>query len=440
MTNLELDYDEGIILQTMSVERFGSCEESLEELILTNKSLICVWEKSTGFFKSETVSEKIPLSSIKVVNGKTQVMINNSDDYGLGIQILYNDGKRDHFVFYTKPKKEMPKWVDAINKTLNGEEIEKPSTVSVFDVPQKEKKQGGFLGGIADAINGFDMQGAVENTQAKMAGFSQQVADFSQQMTEKVQSRMEAAQTTEESVKTSCFIELEEIKEEKDIKEEKTMFCSNCGTKLSEGAKFCHGCGTPVGGSPVVPQQTVSNMGQQRTQEYVGKILKCSNCGAVITETTVICPDCGIQITGRGAVSSVQAFQEQLMRIELSRKKSKFMDVYTQSANPADTQKLSLIRSFPIPNTVDDIQEFMFLAMANIDVKLSKNTAGGKFNSWMNSGNVNLTIQKTISDAWVAKMQQAYQKAEISFANEPIFASIQKMYYDKLKELKISVK
>lgn len=209
-------------------------------------------------------------------------------------------------------------------------------------------------------------------------------------------------------------------------------FCSNCGTKLVEGANFCHNCGVATVGG-------VQASAQQRKQEYVGKILKCSNCGAVITETTVICPECGIQITGRGAVLSVREFQQQLMSIEMSRKKSKFMDVYTQSANPADTQKLSLIRSFPIPNTVDDIQEFMLLAIANIDVKLSKNTAGGKMTNWMNSGNVNLTMQKTISDAWVSKMQQAYQKAELSFSNEPIFANIQKMYFDKLKELKIKL-
>ena len=115
------------------------------------------------------------------------------------------------------------------------------------------------------------------------------------------------------------------------------------------------------------------------------------------------------------------------------------MDIYTQAANPADTQKLSLIRSFPIPNTVADIQEFMLLAVANIDVKLSKNSAGGKMTNWMNSGNVNLTMQKTISDAWVAKMQQSYQKAEMLFANEAIFVNIQKIYFDKMKELKIKV-
>lgn len=205
-------------------------------------------------------------------------------------------------------------------------------------------------------------------------------------------------------------------------------FCINCGEKLVDGARFCHACGTPVTGSS-----------SEQRQEFVGKILKCPNCGAVITETTVICPDCGIRITRREAVSSVQAFKEQLMSIESKRTKTKFLDLYTQSANPTDAQKLALIRSFPIPNTVDDIQEFILLAIANIDTRLSKNTTAGKFSSMINSGNANLTIQKTISDAWVSKMQQAYQKALMSFPNDPTFSEIQRMYFDKLKELKIKI-
>lgn len=206
-------------------------------------------------------------------------------------------------------------------------------------------------------------------------------------------------------------------------------YCINCGEKLVDGSKFCHSCGTPVTGNSFQDKS-------QRHQEYVGKILKCSHCGGVITETTAICPNCGMQITGRSAVSSVQAFKEQLMTIESERKRSNFIEERFQT-NPTDTQKLTLIRSFPIPNTVDDIKEFILLAMANIDTRLSKQTTVAKLSGMLNSTNANLSIQKTISDAWVSKMQQAYHKAEISFPNEAAFDEIKKMYYAKLKELKI---
>lgn len=209
-------------------------------------------------------------------------------------------------------------------------------------------------------------------------------------------------------------------------------FCVNCGEKLVDGAKFCHMCGTAVIG-------TITDDNNKRQQEYVGKILKCPNCGAVITETTAICPDCGMYITGKSAVLSVQAFKEQLMAIEATRKKSKFMDTFASSANPTDTQKLALIRSFPIPNTVDDIQEFILLAVANIDAKYSKQSTGAKFSRMLDPSNADVEVRKTISDAWVSKMQQAFQKAEILFPNDPAFLGIQKIYYAKLKELKIKI-
>ena len=107
------------------------------------------------------------------------------------------------------------------------------------------------------------------------------------------------------------------------------------------------------------------------------------------------------------------------------------------TADPVDKQKLTLIKNFPIPSSIDDCLEFMMFAIANIDVKLSKNT-------WMNSGQnmeiLAINMPKAISDAWVAKMEQVYKKAEIIFPNDPIFAGMQKMYFDKMKELKIKVK
>lgn len=432
MAFYELDYDEGIVLQSTSAQRNGPTEddfenEELTELVITNKRIIYVSEVSAGFFKTKTEITQVPISSIKVINGVPQVKQIKHDMWGKCIQIQFTHGVE----YWTIDKREAPQWVEEINRLL-GVEVSAPEPVVTS---KKEKKN--LFEGLTGAISGLNLQSAIENAQSK-------IAEFPQQMTEKIQTKIDDVSKEEEGEENEPYIPPVPEQYFEESKEVKTMFCPNCGTKLNEGAKFCHGCGTPVGSvqptaqvvPPVSPAPLVEQ-GQQRRQEYVGRILKCPHCGAVITETTVVCPDCGMHITGRSAVSSVQAFKDQLMAIELTRKKSKFMDVYTQSANPADTQKLSLIRSFPIPNTIDDIQEFMLLAIANIDVKLSKNTAGGKFSSMINSGNVNLTIQKTISDAWVSKMKQAYQKAEISFANEPIFSSIQGMYFDKLNELKI---
>ena len=139
------------------------------------------------------------------------------------------------------------------------------------------------------------------------------------------------------------------------------------------------------------------------------------------------------------AVRSVQAFNEQLMNIETTRKKPGLGSVFGVAVDPADQKKLTLIRNFPIPNSIDDVFEFIVLAATNIDVGLSKNTRMNRYQSSAKYGESSLTISKTISDAWISKMQQAYQKAQFSFASDPAFEKIRQIYLDKMRELKIKV-
>ena len=101
--------------------------------------------------------------------------------------------------------------------------------------------------------------------------------------------------------------------------------------------------------------------------------------------------------------------------------------------DPVDKQKLALIQNFPIPNTVDDVLEFILLAVSNIDVSLSKK-------SWANNSSgmqiLAMEMPRVISNAWVTKMEQVYQKAEILFPDDPTFPKIKKIYTDKMVELK----
>ena len=62
MVNLNLEQDEGILLQSSEILFYGEIDEETEidELLLTNKNLICVIDKSIGLFKSEKVAKKIP--------------------------------------------------------------------------------------------------------------------------------------------------------------------------------------------------------------------------------------------------------------------------------------------------------------------------------------------------------------------------------------------
>ena len=72
--------------------------------------------------------------------------------------------------------------------------------------------------------------------------------------------------------------------------------------------------------------------------------------------------------------------------------------------------KAELISNFYIPNTREDIYEFFILAYSNI-------TAGGHG-----------------AEAWNAKLEQAYLKAQFAFGNNQEFAKIQELY-DAIKKL-----
>ena len=78
-------------------------------------------------------------------------------------------------------------------------------------------------------------------------------------------------------------------------------------------------------------------------------------------------------------------------------------------------QKISIIRNFYIPNTKEDIYEFVILATSN-----------------MNSYDYDY-------EAWDAKLQQAYQKATISFGDTQEFHYIHQLYTQIQKHKKQKV-
>lgn len=166
-------------------------------------------------------------------------------------------------------------------------------------------------------------------------------------------------------------------------------YCINCGTKLDEDAKFCKNCGKAVFRDTDVAQDKRNN--SEREAVYEGTIHKCPNCGATVDAYEIICSNCGYEIRERQVTSVVH---------ELSLK-------LENTDNPKKRE--DLIRTFYIPNTKEDIYEFFILALSNIKI-------GG-----MNT------------DAWMVKLEQAYQKAELSFGNSEEFARLQPMYEEAQK-------
>lgn len=157
-------------------------------------------------------------------------------------------------------------------------------------------------------------------------------------------------------------------------------FCTNCGSRINDGSKFCSECGASI--------STPNRENTTRKSVFDGEIHKCPSCGEVLSSFVAVCPSCGYEIRGKAATNSVQQFYWEL----------------NKATNLE--QKDLMIRNFPIPNTKEDILEFLILASSNIIGE----------------------DEKDIFEAWTAKFEQGYQKALLLFGQDADFSRIQQIY------------
>lgn len=202
-------------------------------------------------------------------------------------------------------------------------------------------------------------------------------------------------------------------------------FCTNCGQQIQEGARLCARCGT-------LAHRDGHKENVQRKFVYDGEIHKCPNCGEVLDSFLANCPACGYELRGVDSTSSVEALAMKLEQIEAKRPPRKTRNVFAQvfsggQISSIDEQKVGLIKNFSIPNTKEDIMEFIILASSNIDMKVY-----GVNSQQYQALN---PAQREISDAWLAKYEQAYQKAQLMFGGTQDFLNIQSVYERKMREI-----
>lgn len=191
-------------------------------------------------------------------------------------------------------------------------------------------------------------------------------------------------------------------------------YCRNCGAVLVENAKFCQkcGCSTEMGNTDY----------SKRHQEFAGKIYKCPNCGEVLKAFEINCPACGYELRGTKASSTVKEFTLKLEAIESRREYERPRGLFAvaeaqQRVSKTDKQKISLIKSFAVPNSKEDMLEFMILATSSMNMRTYDST------------NTNISkSEKEINDAWFSKVQQVYEKAKRSYSTDTTFTEIKALY------------
>lgn len=373
MSDLNLDFDEEILLEkTGNIICYSGNNNELpiEEFYLTNCHIIYVYKhKMAGVFipKFETIVEKIPLSTIKTINGSVMVTQEKDFTHGRTLQIVYTNRPKEIFKFGSS-KKEYETWTNTISEAVQ-------NTIHVTH----------------NRFTANYDQYTQPNTDWKVSTPHEKTAESN----------------TEYNDANNPYSH---------------SFCTVCGMKLDPGTKFCANCGTPVSDSNTTnksedpPQNETTNDNtnkhnkdnnkfeaesetsgegensfdsySERKTVYEGSLHKCPSCGDALPAFISKCPSCGYEIRDAEGSKTIRNFAQKL-----------------ESAK-SDEQRNILIRSYPIANSRNDIFEFMILASTNI---------------------VNET-NNSIINAWIVKAEQAYKKATLLLDNKSDLEKIQKLY------------
>lgn len=149
-----------------------------------------------------------------------------------------------------------------------------------------------------------------------------------------------------------------------------------------------------------------------------GDIKKCPACGAIVESFSTRCGDCGHNFIGGISNTSINKLFEMLNEIEGKRKDSTLGSLATTflskgfglGGDKIDSQKIEIIKNFPIPTTKEDILEFLSLAIPN-----AKKT--GSFWQKMNK-DPEIELHNKFVPVWKAKCEQIIMKARFSMKED----------------------
>ena len=137
---------------------------------------------------------------------------------------------------------------------------------------------------------------------------------------------------------------------------------------------------------------------------------------------------------GARASSAVKEFALKLEAIESRREYEKPRGLFAaaesqQRVSKTDEQKISLIKSFSVPNTKEDMLEFMILATSSMNMRT------------FDSANTDISkSEKEVTAAWFSKVQQVYEKARRSYSTDRVFTEIAALYDSCNNDIKKSKK
>jgi hypothetical protein len=161
---------------------------------------------------------------------------------------------------------------------------------------------------------------------------------------------------------------------------------------------------------------------------------KCPNCNAIFESFVTNCSYCGFEITRLIAVTSVKELHHKLMELENQRVIDNnpfkafgalmMRNLGGTQHDEVDLKKMELIRSFPIPNTKEDILEFFSLALPEATVKIRK---------FLGVTYQEDKTKEAIKKVWITKCEQIIIKAKFAMKEDPETQYLINQFAEQLK-------
>jgi hypothetical protein len=168
-----------------------------------------------------------------------------------------------------------------------------------------------------------------------------------------------------------------------------------------------------------VAQNPVQQSAAAPKSEKFGDVKKCPACAAIVQSFQTKCSDCGHEFSNVGANVSIGKLFEMLNACENERKEGgmsiggavggMFAKAYGLGGGDKILEKKkSIISGFPIPNTKDDILEFLSTAIPNAKQK-------GNFLTKQQPENKS---HNDLAPTWFSKCEQIVMKAKFSMKED----------------------
>lgn len=167
---------------------------------------------------------------------------------------------------------------------------------------------------------------------------------------------------------------------------------------------------------------------------------KCPSCGAAVQSFATVCSDCGHEFRNAQSTQSVVRLFEMLNQLEQTRKDDETNPLKAMGAmyskmfagqsafggGKLGQQKKEIIRNFPIPNTKEDLLEFLAMGAARATKK------GGPFAHLGPHGLENIAHNELVL-IWRTKCEEIIMKARFSMKNDRSTLAEVEAYAKQLK-------